>query len=241
MIALNTTRSTSTNLKLDETGIAWKSDRVTNFLQVAGFTSQLNPSGANCDTLLGKNGAKSYTDAAGLKHCFWYPQQAQMQYLYETYPQISPLLGVTDEHFIVWMKTASLPTFRKLYGKLDGDFKKGDMITFDVTANFFVGDIAASKALVLTASGEFGSLNMNFGIVYLAVGGFCMLLFVILLCKQTIAPRADGYSLVEQWNAEEIKKSAQVGVVNSDVTPANGTSGEAHEVGENSALNVSRN
>ena len=29
------------------------------------------------------------------------------------------------EHFIVWMRTAGLPNFRKLYGKVTEDLKKG--------------------------------------------------------------------------------------------------------------------
>ena len=200
VIVLNTTKSTDTNLKLDETGIAWKSDRVTNFVQVAGFTSQLNPSGANCDTLLGKNGAKSYTDAAGLKHCFWYPQEAQTQYLYETYPQISPLLGVTDEHFIVWMKTASLPTFRKLYGKLDGDFKKGDVITFDLTANFEVRSMRANKALVLTTLNDFGAKNPYLGITYIVAGALSLFSAVALAFYQSLfATRGFGKGLPLEW------------------------------------------
>ena len=32
---------------------------------------------------------------------------------------------MTDEHFIVWMRTAGLPNFRKLYGHLDAGAKKG--------------------------------------------------------------------------------------------------------------------
>ena len=32
---------------------------------------------------------------------------------------------MTDEHFIVWMRTAGLPNFRKLYGNLGTGAKKG--------------------------------------------------------------------------------------------------------------------
>ena len=34
-------------------------------------------------------------------------------------------LDVEDEHFIVWMRTAAFPSFRKLWGKIDEDLKKG--------------------------------------------------------------------------------------------------------------------
>lgn len=32
---------------------------------------------------------------------------------------------MTDEHFIVWMRTAGLPNFRKLWGKIDKDLEEG--------------------------------------------------------------------------------------------------------------------
>jgi hypothetical protein len=36
------------------------------------------------------------------------------------------------------MRPAALPRFRKLYGKVNRDFKKGDSMTFTVTANYEV-------------------------------------------------------------------------------------------------------
>jgi hypothetical protein len=39
---------------------------------------------------------------------------------------------VTNEHFIVWMRTAGLPTFRKLYGKIDQDLPAGTQLSFAV-------------------------------------------------------------------------------------------------------------
>ena len=32
-------------------------------------------------------------------------------------------LNMTNEHFIVWMRTAGLPKFRKLWGRLESDLE----------------------------------------------------------------------------------------------------------------------
>ena len=37
---------------------------------------------------------------------------------------------VTDPHFIVWMRTAGLPNFRKLYGEIGETLEAGD---YDLT------------------------------------------------------------------------------------------------------------
>ena len=42
---------------------------------------------------------------------------------------------MSDEHFIVWMRTAALPTFRNLYGRIEHDLMAPATITFDVTAS----------------------------------------------------------------------------------------------------------
>ncbi|CAN0543143.1 unnamed protein product, partial [Ectocarpus sp. 8 AP-2014] len=58
------------------------------------------------------------------------------QFLYETYPEVvSPIEGVLNEHFIVWMRTAGLPRFRKLYGRIDEQIEAPQVLTFNITAS----------------------------------------------------------------------------------------------------------
>ena len=70
---------------------------------------------------------------------------------------------MTNEHFIVWMRTAGLPSFRKLYGKIDGNFKAGDKLVFNITANYEVRSFDGKKTLVISQNGEFGGQNPYLG------------------------------------------------------------------------------
>ena len=59
----------------------------------------------------------------------------QTQFLYETYPDIvNPIEGVLNEHFIVWMRTAGLPRFRKVYGRIDEGIQP-QSLTFNIIAS----------------------------------------------------------------------------------------------------------
>jgi len=39
---------------------------------------------------------------------------------------IFKILFIILEHFIVWMRTAGLPTFRKLWGKINQNLESGE-------------------------------------------------------------------------------------------------------------------
>lgn len=120
-------------------------------------------------------------------YLYYYPEDDTTQYLYETYPdQISPITGVTDEHFINWMRVEILPTFRKLYGVIHANFKKGDKLAIDITNNFEVESYSAEKALVLSTIGNFGGKNTFTGTAYITVGSFSLILGVFLFVKAKV-------------------------------------------------------
>jgi hypothetical protein len=54
-----------------------------------------------------------------------------------------------DPRFIVWMRNAGLPNFRKLYGVIDEDIKKGTY-TLKVDAQYNVAPFEGNKQFVLS-------------------------------------------------------------------------------------------
>merc|ERR1719491_516844 len=183
-------------LEMMEDGIAWQSDIEFKYNQPPGFKSEscdcndcpCDPPDWSCI-----NGtAYRETNEDGTETCsrYFYPNDNTTQYLHETYPMvISPLLGVTEERFAVWMRTAALPQFRKLYGYIDKDISKGTEITFQINANWIVDRFKGSKTLVLTTTSMFGGKNPSLGNYFIGVGVFCLGSALLFGLKHIIKPR----------------------------------------------------
>lgn len=189
---------------LDEQGISWLSDRDVKFKQVDGFKKvQESNSSKTCEEVFGSSKystCSQTTGADGLNYYYYYPHADSVQYLHQTYPMVvSPLDGVSNEHFIVWMRTAGLPTFRKLYGRIHSDLKKGDTLTFNIQLNFEVGSFEGSKGIVLSTVGRFGGKNSFLGIAYIVVGSISLLLGVLFGAKQLLSPRQLGDTRYLGW------------------------------------------
>jgi hypothetical protein len=115
-----------TNIPIDETNIAWPSDRDNKFK---------NPTN---------------------------PVDSTKQWI-----------SMENEHFIVWMRTAGLPDFRKLWGRITVDLPVGTY-NLKITNNYKVTDFEGKKSFVLSTTGPFGGKNNFLAISYLAVGGVCV-------------------------------------------------------------------
>lgn len=106
---------------LDQTNIAWKSDIETKFKNI------------------------DEADRVDSNLYLWQnPRYRFVIPMYENQPAISnvtawtspaPAFGVQDEHFIVWMRTAGLPSFRKLYGRIETDLAAGTKLQFLVSSS----------------------------------------------------------------------------------------------------------
>ena len=89
-------------------------------------------------------------------------------------------IDMTDEHFIVWMRPAGLPNFRKLWGRIREDLNEGEYL-LHIDNNYDVSDFKGEKKFVLSTVNAFGGKNNFLGLSYIIVGGVCLILAVIFL------------------------------------------------------------
>jgi hypothetical protein len=108
---------------------------------------------------------------------------------------------VSDEDFIVWMRTAGLPTFKKLYRKINVDLKSGDLVRVRVFNYYPVGDFDGQKAIVLSTTSWLGGKNSFLGWAYIVVGIICAVLALAFLIKHLVSPRPLGDMRAFNWPA----------------------------------------
>lgn len=112
---------------------------------------------------------------------------------------VTELPNVEDEDFIVWMRTAGLPTFRKLHRKIERDFSAGDVIRIQIDNAYPVSDFDGEKRLVLSTTSWLGGKNRFLGWSYIAVAIVCILLALVFHVKNQTSPRKLGDMQYFQW------------------------------------------
>lgn len=109
------------------------------------------------------------------------------------------LPSVVDEEFIVWMRTAGLPTFRKLHRKIETDIKEGEEIRIRITNTYPVDEFDGEKRVVLSTTSWLGGKNRFLGWSYIAVAIVCLLLGLAFHIKNSTSPRKLGDMQYFQW------------------------------------------
>ncbi|KAF9612186.1 hypothetical protein IFM89_038444 [Coptis chinensis] len=105
-----------------------------------------------------------------------------------------------QEDLIVWMRTAALPNFRKLYGKIEVDLQANEQINVTLDNNYNTYSFSGKKKLVLSTTSWLGGKNDFLGIAYLTVGGMCFTLAMAFAIVYLVKPRKLGDPSYLSWN-----------------------------------------
>ena len=78
------------------------------------------------------------------------------------------------------MRTAGLPNFRKLWGKITQDLPAG-MYTVNIVNIYDVNGFDGNKSFVLSTTNALGGKNYFLAVCYIVVGSLCLVFAIIFL------------------------------------------------------------
>lgn len=94
-------------------------------------------------------------------------------------------MNVTDEHFMVWMRPAALPDFRKLWGRIDEDLEPG-LYTLTINNNYpsiskknTESYQVVDKYFILSTLTVLGGKNYILGICYIGIGAVFLIMALL--------------------------------------------------------------
>lgn len=99
-------------------------------------------------------------------------------------------MSMEDEHFIVWMRTAGLPNFRKLWGSIKDKLEAGSYFV-SIQNNYEVEPFQGTKSFVLSTTNALGGKNYFLAVCYITVGTLC-LLFSFVFCFAYMKKKSNG-------------------------------------------------
>ncbi|KAF7543029.1 hypothetical protein G7Z17_g11083 [Cylindrodendrum hubeiense] len=102
--------------------------------------------------------------------------------------------------FQVWMRTAGLPSFSKLYQRNNTDSMTAGRYEVIVDDYFPTTKYKGTKSIIITTRTVMGGRNPFLGIAYVVVGGVCILLGTIFTVTHLIRPRKLGDHTYLSWN-----------------------------------------
>jgi len=91
------------------------------------------------------------------------------------------------------MRTAGLPNFRKLYGRVERDLPAGTY-TISIANNYDVSSFGGKKSFVLSTANALGGKNYFLATCYIVVGCLCIvfaIIFFIAIMRKKNSGRLD--------------------------------------------------
>ncbi|KAL4788867.1 ligand-effect modulator 3 family [Aspergillus venezuelensis] len=116
-----------------------------------------------------------------------------------------------DEEFMVWMRTAALPTFSKLSRRNDDSSMSAGFYQLDIQSNFPVTEYGGTKSILISTRTVLGGQNPSMGIAYVVVGGVCVLLGALFTVAHLVRPRKLGDHTYLTWNNEQETSATTTG------------------------------
>eukprot|EP01130_Rhizamoeba_saxonica_P005637 TRINITY_DN2247_c0_g1_i2.p1 TRINITY_DN2247_c0_g1~~TRINITY_DN2247_c0_g1_i2.p1 ORF type:complete len:220 (-),score=33.25 TRINITY_DN2247_c0_g1_i2:106-765(-) len=108
-------------------------------------------------------------------------------------PGIRVIPDFTDEDFIVWMRLAAFPDFRKIYRFIETDVLKSGTYLLEIDNYFNPELFGGDKSIILRETGKHIGINNSFlGDSYIIVGSVCIFLSLIFLLQHKLSGRELG-------------------------------------------------
>ncbi|MBA0569253.1 hypothetical protein Golob_006695, partial [Gossypium lobatum] len=96
--------------------------------------------------------------------------------------KLNPEIPLSDqEDLIVWMRTSALPSFQKLYGRIEEDLDVDDVVVVNLMNNYNTYSFGGKKKLVLSTSSWLGGKNDFLGHACVFVGCSSLTLAIIFM------------------------------------------------------------
>ncbi|KAJ8760786.1 hypothetical protein K2173_021824 [Erythroxylum novogranatense] len=105
-----------------------------------------------------------------------------------------------QEDLIVWMRTAALPSFRKLYGRIEEDLEEDDVIDVKLTNNYNAYSFGGKKKLVISTSSWLGGRNDFLGVACIFIGSSSIVIAIAFILLHVNNPRPYGDTAYISWN-----------------------------------------
>uniref|UniRef100_A0A0Q3MWH9 ALA-interacting subunit n=1 Tax=Setaria italica TaxID=4555 RepID=A0A0Q3MWH9_SETIT len=97
-----------------------------------------------------------------------------------------------QEDLIVWMRTAALPKFRKLYGVIEEDLQVDETISILIRNNYNTYTFGGKKSIVLSTATWLGGKNDFLGYAYIVTGSLSIFMSILFALIHVKYPRPQG-------------------------------------------------